>query len=328
MRAVLQTTYGGDSGVWQLGQIATPTPRAGEVLVRIEAAALDRGTWHLMTGVPYAARVAFGLRRPRNPVPGIDLAGRVVAVGSAVEQFSPGDEVFGVGSGSCAEFAVAKAEKLAPRPPVWSAAVAAAVPVSGATAWQAVHSSGQVSSGQRVLVLGASGGVGSFAVQLARAAGATVTGVCSAAKTDFVRGLGAERVLAYERDDLADPEPFDVVIDIGGARPIRDLRRLTAPAGTIVLVGAEGGGRLLGGVGRSVGGAALSPFVRQRIVMLASRVGGRELRQLAAVGEAGGLVPAVDRTFTLDEAGAAMDYLAAGGVRGKVVIRVRRGDAG
>jgi NADPH:quinone reductase-like Zn-dependent oxidoreductase len=276
-----------------------------------------------MTGRPYAARLAFGLRRPKNPVPGLDLSGRIVAIGPGVDQLAVGDEVFGAGNGSCAEYAVAAADRLTAKPAAWSWTEAAAAAVSGVTAWQAVHTAGRAVPGQRVLVLGASGGVGSFAVQIATAAGAAVTGVSSSAKTGFVRALGADEAIGYEDAKLSERDPFDLVLDIGGGRSIAELRRLTAPDGTIVIVGAESGGALLGGVGRSIGGALRSPFLRQRIVMLASAVRQRELAELAELGRDGRLTPAVDpHRFTLDDAAVAMNLLVAGGQRGKIVLRI------
>lgn len=324
MRAVIQQAFG-PAGVWRTGERLVPVAGPGQVLVAVEAAAIDRGTWHLMTGRPYAARLAFGLRRPKNPVPGFDLAGRVAAVGLGVDGFAVGDAVFGAGEGSCAEYAVADVGKLAAKPAPWSWSAAAATAISGVSAWQALHRAGRVAAGQRVLILGASGGVGSFAVQLAKAAGAVVTGVSSSATVGFVRELGADQAIGYDVAAQFGPDPFDLVIDIGGGRSIAELRRLTAPAGTIVLVGAEGGGAVLGGVGRSIRGALLSPWVSQRIVMLAATVRGPELAQLAGLGRAGKLIPAVDRTFALDEAAAAMDALVAGGNRGKIALRIGAG---
>ena len=295
MRAVLQQSYGA-SGVWHCGERPRPAVRPGQVLVAVEAAAIDRGTWHLMTGRPYAARLAFGLRRPKNPVPGLDLSGRIVAIGPGVDQLAVGDEVFGAGNGSCAEYAVAAADRLTAKPAAWSWTEAAAAAVSGVTAWQAVHTAGRAVPGQRVLVLGASGGVGSFAVQIATAAGAAVTGVSSSAKTGFVRALGADEAIGYENAKLSERDRFDLVLDIGA---------------------------LLGGVGRSIGGALRSPFLRQRIVMLASAVRQRELAELAELGRDGRLTPAVDpHRFTLDDAAVAMNLLVAGGQRGKIVLRI------
>src|SRR4029077_15814401 len=193
---------------------------------KVDAAGMDRGTWHLMTGVPYAGRLAFGLRRPKNPVPGRDLAGTVVDVGSAVTRLVVGDAVFGVGRGSFAEYAVAREDKLARTPANLTSRQAAAVPISGMTALRALRDAGRLEPGRRVLILGASGGVGTYAVQLAKALGAHVTGVCSTAKIDLVRALGADQVIDYTHDDFADgAERYDLIIDIGGSSPLSRLRR-------------------------------------------------------------------------------------------------------
>jgi len=239
MRAVVQEGYG-DAEV--LRPTDRPLPRvlrADELLVRVHTAGLDRGTWHLMTGTPYAMRLVTGLRSPRQPIPGLDLAGTVVATGHAVTRFAPGNEVYGIGSGTFAEYAVAKEGKLAPTPAGLGHEEAATIAVSGLTALQSVTDIAGVRAGQRVLVTGASGGVGSYAVQIAVAAGAEVTGVCSAAKADLVRSLGAAHVLDYARDDIAEVgERYDVIIDIAGDVPLSRLRRALAPSGTAVLVGS------------------------------------------------------------------------------------------
>jgi NADPH:quinone reductase-like Zn-dependent oxidoreductase len=320
-RAVTQRSYG-DSDVLHLETLERPRPAAGEVLLRVHAAGLDRGTWHLMTGRPYLARLAFGLRAPRDPVAGRDVAGTVVEVGQGVTRFAVGDQVYGAARGSFAEYAVAAEKRLAPKPDVLGWEQAGVVPISGLTAIQAVEAAG-ITAGQRVLVLGASGGVGSYAVQLAVALGAEVTGVCSAAKADLVRSLGAADVLDYRVDDPADGRRrWDVVLDIGGNPPIRRLRRMLTRTGTAVLVGGEEGGRVTGGIGRSVRAAAMSPFLRQRLVMLTSREDGRVLERLAPHLADGSVVPAVDATYPLEEVGTAMRRLAAGQVRGKVAITV------
>lgn len=320
-RAVTQRRYG-DSDVLRLETVDRPRPAKGEVLLRVHAAGLDRGTWHLMTGRPYVMRLALGLRAPRDPVVGRDVAGTVVEVGEGVTRFAVGDEVYGAARGSLAEHAVAREARLAPKPAGLGWEQAGVVPISGLTAIQAVEAA-RIGPGQRVLVLGASGGVGTYAVQLAVALGAEVTGVCSAAKADLVRSLGATSVLDYRVDDPADgTQQWDVVLDIGGNPSIRRLRRMLTPTGTAVLVGGEEGGRWTGGIGRSLRAAALSPFLRQRLVMLASREDGRVLERLAPHLEAGTVVPAVDSVHPLAEAPAAMRRLEAGEVRGKVAISV------
>ena len=229
MRAVLQDRYGTSTSL-RLGRVAIPTIGDHDVLVDVRAAGLDRGTEHLMTGKPYAMRLATGIRHPKNPVPGRDVAGVVAAVGDAVTRFAIGDEVYGVAPGSFAEYAVARETQLARKPTNLSFAQAAVVPVSAATALRALVDVGRVQSGQSVLVLGASGGVGSYAVQLAKAFGAEVTGVCSTTKTNLVTSLGADHVIDYTRDDFADgTRTHDLVLDIAGNPSLGRLRRVSNP---------------------------------------------------------------------------------------------------
>ena len=321
MKAILQDAYG-TRDVWRVGEIAVPQVTDKEVLVKVEAAGLDRGTWHLMTGLPYLGRLAFGLRRPKNPVPGRDLAGTVVAVGSAVTRFAVGDAVFGVGSGSFAEYAVALEDKLARAPGNVTATQAAAVPISGMTALRALHDAGRLEPGRRVLIVGASGGVGTYAVQLAKALGAHVTGVCSTAKIDLVRSLGADRVIDYTHDDFADgTERYDLILAIGGGSSVSRLRRALSPRGTLVIVGGEGGGNLTG-MGRQLRALALSPFVRQRLTLLVPKEHYADLERLTAYIEAGTVTPSIDRTYPLDQAADAMQQLISGQVHGKIAITV------
>jgi NADPH:quinone reductase-like Zn-dependent oxidoreductase len=325
MRAIVQDVYGDTGDVLRTAEIARPQPGAGEVLVRVAAAGIDRGVWHLMAGKPYAARLAFGLRTPSNPVRGREFAGRVEAVGDGVTAVRPGDEVFGMGEGTFAEYAIAKEKKVAPRPAGLTAVQAAALTISATTALQAVRDHGRVTAGQTVLVIGASGGVGSFAVQIAKAYGAEVTGVSSAAKADLVRGLGAEAVVDHAVGNGLEvgSAVFDVVLDIGGNRPVRQLRKVLAPHGRLVIVGGEGGGRWLG-IGRQLRAAALSPFVGQKLVFFVAGENAADLVVLTELVESGKLAPAIDRTFPLAEAPAAVDYLTAGRARGKVVVEISR----
>ena len=324
MRAIVQEAYG-DADV--LRPAERPLPRAlrdDEVLVRVHAAGLDRGTWHLMTGTPYAVRLVVGLRRPRQPVPGLDLAGTVVAAGAAVTRFAPGDEVYGIGTGTFAEYAIAKEGKLAAKPAALTHEQAATVPVSAITALQAVTDLAEVQAGKRVLVTGASGGVGSYAVQIAVAAGAEVTGVSSAAKADLVRSLGATHVLDYASDDFAEvPGRYDVIIDIAGNASLSRLRRALTPTGTAVLVGGEDAGRLTG-MSRQLRALVVSLFVRQRLTMRVPKESANDLERLSAMIEAGQVMPSVGATYPLDQAGTAMRELVAGRVRGKVAITVLR----
>lgn len=322
MTAVLQESYGGAS-TWRIGELPVRPPEKGRVLIEVAAAGIDKGTWHLLTGRPLMMRLATGLRTPRRIVPGLDLAGRVVALGEGATRFQVGDEVFGIGEGSLAQYASAREDKLTQRPSCWSAVRAAAVPVSGLTAWQAVHQAGRIQQGQRVLVNGASGGVGSYAVQLARAAGAEVVAVCSGDKAAFVQGLGADRVVDYERENVAELEaPFDLVLDIGGRSTLRRLRDLTVPGGTVVLVGGDDKNAVFGPLGRSLRATVWGPAAGRRFVMLVSSEHHAGLDELAALGAAGRMTPAVDRVWPLAAASEAVAALAAGRVRGKVVVDV------
>ena len=324
MRAIVQRAYG-SSETLQLGQIARPTIEADQVLVEVHAAGVDRGVWHLMAGMPYLVRLmGYGLRRPKQPVPGADVAGRVVAVGDDVDRFTVGDEVFGIASGSFAEYAVADADKLARKPaslPFEQAAVSA---ISGITALQALTEIGQVEAGQDVLIIGASGGVGSYAVQLAKALGATVTGVSSGAKAELVRSLGADVVIDYAAGDYLDGSTrYDLIIDIGGRNPLRSLRKALTQKGTLVIVGGEGGDKWTGGMGRQLGALALSPFVSQRLTMFISTEHYRFIEQLAGFIERGEVTPSVGSRYELEQVPAAIDDMLAGRTQGKSVISVR-----
>lgn len=322
MRAIVQDRYG-SADVWRLEHIEPPTPGEDEVLIRVHAAGLDRGTWHTMTGQPYLMRVmGFGFRRPKQRVPGLDVAGVVVAVGSAVTRFAAGDEVFGVSRGSFAEYAVAREDKLAPKPAGLTFEQAAVVPISAMTALQALRA-GRLEAGQRVLITGASGGVGSYAVQLAKAQGAHVTGVCSTAKLDLVRALGADEAIDYTTEDVtAGLRRYDLIVDIAGNTRLGRLRRALEPRGTLVIVGGEQGGKVTGGFGRSVRAPLLSPFVRQRLTMLVNQETARDLEPLSDLIDAGSVAPSLDSTFPLEQAPEAMRRLEAGLVRGKVAISV------
>lgn len=322
MKAIVQRAYG-SADVLRLDRHPLPQIAADEVLVRVRAAGMDRGTWHMMTGQPYLLRLlGFGFRGPKNPVPGRDVAGVVVEVGSAVTRFGIGDEVFGVSRGSYAEFAAAQEGKVARKPARLSFEQAAVVPISGGTALQAVEAGG-IARGQKVLILGASGGVGSFAVQLAKASGAEVTGVCGRAKADLVRSLGADHVLDYARDDFADwAQTYDVILDVGGNPSLSRLRKALTPGGTAVIVGGESGGRLTGGIGRSLRAPLLSLFVRERLMPLASKERASDLERLVPLLESGAVKPSVDSVYDLEHVADAMRNLEAGRVRGKVAIAV------
>jgi NADPH:quinone reductase-like Zn-dependent oxidoreductase len=322
MQAMVQRRYG-SADVLQLSEIARPKITDHEVLLRVHAAGLDRGTWHLMTGRPHLGRLAFGVRRPSNPVPGFDVAGTVVAVGSAVTRFSVGDEVFGFGRGTFAQYAAAQENKLAIKPQNLSFTQAAVVPVSASTALQALSDHGRVAQGQRVLIIGASGGVGSYAVQIAKAIDAEVTGVAGTAKLDMVRSLGADHVIDYTRDDFTDgPRRYDLIVDIAGNPTLSRLRRALTATGTVVIVGGEEGGNFTGGMNRQLRALALSPFVPQQLTMFIAKQRSRDLERLTELIEAGMMMPHIDRTYRLDQGADAMRHLEAGRARGKIAITV------
>jgi NADPH:quinone reductase-like Zn-dependent oxidoreductase len=323
MKAIVQDTYG-SADVLQLRDVDKPEVGDNEVLVRVHAAGVERGVWHLMTGRAYLIRLAgYGVRKPKNPVRGREVAGRVEAVGKDVTRFRPGDEVMGIGEGSFAEYVSAPEDKLVLKPAKLSFEQAAIVPISASTALQAVRDQGHVQPGQKVLVIGASGGVGTYAVQLAKAFGAEVTGVASTAKLDLVRSAGADHVIDYTREDFADGERlYDLILDIGGNRSLSHLRRALAPEGTLVLVGGEEGGRWIGGMERQLRALATSPFVRQKLRMFVAKERYQDLLVLTELIEAGKVTPIIDRTYPLPETPEAIRYLEEGRARGKVVIKV------
>lgn len=319
MRAIVQERYGPPAAL-QVGSIAIPQPGDDEVLVQVEAAGVDPGVWHVVTGLPYGVRLGFGLLRPKNPVPGLDLAGVVASVGSNVHSFAPGDRVFGTGRGSYAEYAVAAALKLAPLPATLSFEAAASVPISGQTALAALRKAGDI-AGRRVMVIGAGGGVGTFAVQIAKAWGAHVTAVCSTPKIDFVRSLGADSVIDYTCADLLSEGPVDVVIDTAGNRPLIDLRRALTPTGVLVLVGGEASdGKLLQGFDRQFRALLWSPLLRQRLVPLMATQNTADLLALTRLIEDGAVTPVLDQVLGLNEVAAALDHLHAGHAQAKTVI--------
>jgi NADPH:quinone reductase-like Zn-dependent oxidoreductase len=311
MTAIVQDEYGSaPEDVLQLAEIAKPTIGDDEVLVRVTAASVDRGTWHMMAGLPYPIRLAgFGLRRPKATNPGRSLAGTVETVGDAISEFKPGDEVYGTCDGAFAEYAVGKVGRLATKPVNLSFEQAAAVPVSGVTALQALRDKADVQAGQKVLIIGASGGVGTFAVQMAKAFGAEVTGVCSTAKVDLVRSLGADHVIDYTRGDFADGEHrYDAILDIG--------------RGTLLIVGGETSGRLLGGSDRQIRALLLSPFVSQKLGTFVASENAADLRAITELIEAGKVAPAVERTFQLADTAAAIRHVHEGRTHGKVVVTI------
>jgi NADPH:quinone reductase-like Zn-dependent oxidoreductase len=323
MQAITQDRYGEAGDVLRLEEIARPAIGDEDVLLRVHAAGVDQGVWHLMTGLPYPVRLACGIRAPKTQVRGREVAGRVEATGSAVTALRVGDEVFGIADGSFAQYASARPGKLAPKPANLTFAQAAAVPVSALTALQAVRDRGRVQAGQKVLVIGASGGVGTFAVQIAKAAGAEVTGVSSTAKLDLVRSLGADHVIDYTRDDItAGDHRYDVILDTGGHRPLSQLRRALTPRGTLVIVGSEHGGRWLGGSDRQLRALMLSPFTSQRLTTLICSENTQDLQALTELIESGQVRPVIDRTYPLSQIPQAIQYLRDGHPQGKVVVNL------
>jgi NADPH:quinone reductase-like Zn-dependent oxidoreductase len=324
VKAMVQDRYGPPLEVLSLRELEPPRLAEGEVLVRVVAAGAHVGDWHICVGEPYLVRaMGFGLRAPSPAVRGTELAGEVAEVAAGVTDWRVGDEVFGFGVGTFAELAVAKATKLAPKPAGLTFEEAAALPVSGTTALQALRVGSGVRPDARVLVLGAGGAVGSFAVQLAKAAGAEVTGVCSTAKVELVRSLGAVQVVDYTRGDVG-PEagPFDLVIDTGGNRPVSRMRRLLTQRGTLVVVGGEGGGRWLGPAGRLLAVALVNSTARQTLHGLMARETRDDLLALAEHVESEEMRPSIGRTVALAEAAQALHALGDGRGRGKSVVRV------
>jgi len=324
MKAIVQHRYGPSAeDVLRLAEVARPAIGIGEVLVKVSAASVDRGTWHIMTGLPYAVRLAgFGLRKPRQLNPGRSLSGTVEAVGDDVTGFKPGDEVYGTCDGSFAEYARARVGRLGLMPTNLSFEQAAAMPVSGLAALQVVCNRAQVQPGDKVLIIGASGGVGTFAVQIAKAFAAEVTGVCSTAKVDLVRSMGADRVIDYTGEDFTAGERYDVILDIGGNSRLSQLRRGLTRRGRLVIVGGETEGRWLGGVDRQLRANLLSPMVSQKLGTLMTSENAADLAVLRDLVQSGKMAPAIDRTYPLSEVPAAIRYVQEGHARGKVVIAV------
>ncbi len=320
MQAIVQDHYGEAANVLRLETIPRPEIADDQVLVRVHAAGVDRGVWHLMAGMPRLIRAGFGLRAPKSRVRGLEFAGVVEAIGASVTNVAPGDEVYGIGQGTFAEYTAVRADKIAPKPHNLTFVQAAAAPISALTALQALRDAAGVRAGQRVLVIGASGGVGSFAVQIAKVYGAEVTGVCRTDKVDLVRSLGADHVIDYTREDLTDGH--DVILDIGGHRTLRRLRRALTPEGTLVIVGSETGGRWLGGFDRSLRAPVVSMFVHQKLRLFVNSENAADLIALADLIESGKVTPAIDSTYPLSETATAIQQLVDGKARGKVVITV------
>lgn len=322
MKAVAQRRYGPPE-VLEYTDVPRPVAGDGDVLIGVRAASVHLGDYFVMTGVPHIVRLAFGLRRPRYPIPGRDVAGVVEAVGPAVTDLEPGDEVFGWSTtGTLAQYACVPADQLVPKPGRLTMAQAAAVPTSALAALQALRDIANVRPGQTVLVTGASGGVGTFAVQIASLSGAEVTGVCSTRNVDLVRSLGAAHVIDYTRTDFTQAgRRYDVILDNVEAQPLHEVRRALAPTGTLIPNSGRGG-RWIGPLGRIVKARARSLATRQTLKPFLSVEKHQDLRTLAGWLQAGELTPVIDRTYRLSAAADALRYVGAGHTRGKVVITV------
>jgi len=324
MKAIVQDRYG-SSDMLRLREVDTPVPAAAEVLVRVHAAAVNALDWHFMRGDPYLARLTMGFGGPKVKIRGRDFAGRVEAVGPGVERFSPGDEVYGEADGAFAEYVCVRHDMVEPKPANLTFEQAAAVPLAGNTALMGVRDLGRARPGQRILVNGASGGVGTFAVQIAKSFGAHVTGVCSTKNVDLVRSVGADHVIDYTRADFTrDEQRYDVVFDLVGNRSLTECRRALTTQGTLILSGGgvSEGGSVLGPMGLMMRGKALSRFVRHRLLLLMAKPSGENLATLRDLAEAGKVTPVIDRTYPLSKAPEAIRYLELEHARGKVVITV------
>jgi NADPH:quinone reductase-like Zn-dependent oxidoreductase len=326
MKAIVQDQYG-STNVLKLRDVDKPAIGVDDVLVRVHAAGVHIGDWHLMAGQPYLMRViGFGFRAPKARVRGMDVAGTVEAIGENVTRFQAGDEVFGTCDGSFAEYASAREDMLAPKPANLTFEQAAAVPTSAYTALQALRTGG-IQSGHKVLLVGASGGVGLFAVQIAKSFGAEVTGVCSTAKLALVRSIGADHVIDYTKEDFTrSGRRYDLILDMGGNRSLSQLRRALTPRGTLVPVGGEGGDRWIG-IGRSLQALVVSPFVSHNLRPVSSKPNQADLQILKQLIDAGKVTPVIDRTYSLSDVPDAIRYLHEGRARGKLVISLR-GEAG
>jgi NADPH:quinone reductase-like Zn-dependent oxidoreductase len=322
VKAIVQDTYGSADAL-HFRDVPSPTPGTGEVVVAVVAAGVDRGAWHFMTGQPYLMRIlGFGLRAPKSAVPGTNIAGRVEAVGPGVTRFRVGDEVYGTCSGAWAEYARAAEDRLAPKPASLSFEHASVVPYGCFTGWQAVHDHGHVHDGQKVLVVGATGAVGSFAAQLAKAAGAVVTGVCSSRTAEQARSLGLDAVIDYTLEDFTDGQQrYDLIIDVFGRTPVSRLRRALTRSGRLVIVGGEGD-RWIGGIQRQLWAMVLSPFVPQKLGAFVVKENAQYLLEVNPLIEAGLVGPTLDRTYPLVEAADAIRRLESGHAQGRIALTI------
>lgn len=322
MKAVIYRCYGSPD-VLELADVEKPAPAAGEILVRIRAASVNPLDWHYMRGSPYLMRLQAGLGRPKDPRLGVDFAGTVEAVGAGVTRFRPGDDVFGAANGAFAEYVTVREDRgVVPKPPGVSFAQAASVPIAAITALQALRDKGRVGPGRKVLINGASGGVGTFAVQIAKSLGAEVAGVCSTRNVEMVRSLGADRVFDYTREDYTESgEQFDVIIDLVGNHSPLENRRAMTPEGTLVVVGGSKG-NWVGPFANSLKAMIVSPFVGQAFEPFLARMNREDLAELAGLLESGEVTPVIDRRYPLSELPAAVRYSEEGHARGKIVIEV------
>lgn len=321
MKAIVYRRYG-SADVLALEEVEKPIVNDDEVLVRVHAAAVNPYDWHFMRGHPYLVRMDAGLRRPKNGALGIDVAGRVEAVGTSVTQFKPGDEVFGFRLGAFAEYVRGRERNFVPKPASLTFEQAAAIPVAAQTALQGLRDKGRIRAGQKVLINGASGGVGTFAVQIAKAFGADVTGVCSTRNVELVRSIGADHVIDYTREDFTrGGQRYDLILDAAGSRSLVAVRRVLAPGGTLVVVGGPNG-RWLGPLIRILEAVVLRRFVSHRLVPFLAKNSKEDLVVLKELIEAGKVRPVIDRTYPLSETPEAVRYLEQGHARGKVVITV------
>lgn len=326
MKAVTRERYG-PPDVLALREIEKPGLEPDRILIRVKAASLNPYDWHILRGIPYLVRLMEGARTPKEKVLGADAAGVVEAVGDEVTEFRPGDEVFGTRYGSLAEYFYGRERNFVPKPAKLTFEQAAAIPMAGVTALQGLRDRGRVTAGQRVLINGAAGGVGTFAVQIAKWLGAEVTGVCSTRNIELVRSLGADRVVDYTREDFSrDGKRYDVIFDVVGNRSLRDFRRALTPKGSFVFVGGGGvaasQGHVFGPMVRTFRGSVLSRFVGQNLLPFLAKITKPDLLVLSELTEAGKLTPVIDRTFPLSDAAEAMRYLETGHARGKVIVTV------
>jgi NADPH:quinone reductase-like Zn-dependent oxidoreductase len=321
MKAIVQDRYG-PPDVLELREIDKPVAGDDQVLVRVHAASANPADWHYMRGVPYVMRPQAGLGKPKNRVLGRDVAGRVEAVGKDVTRFHPGDEVFAnVEAGGFAEYASVSEDLLVLKPANLTFEQAAAVPLAALTALQGLREKGKVQAGQKVLIIGASGGVGTFAVQIAKVLGADVTGVCSTKNVELVRSLGADHVIDYTETDFTHSgQKYDLILQLAGTRSPSDCRRALTPKGTLVLSSGESDGRWIGPIDRMIKAVLMSPFVSQNLGTFLAKPNKEDLGFLKELIEAGKVTPVIDRTYSLSEVPEAIRYLEEGHARGKIVI--------